>query len=233
MNDYNLGEDHGDKMNKQEQDAFIHAFITTIGGVDENAVAAWIRGEGVDLPLKHIEILQEAKEFWTKAKKRIRHIHKIDTNQYMKTPIDPIRYPTAVMKIIDVRTCQLLVMHDKLGHWPGNYFPQQIQDAADKLGLDPQDPKFREQINKLAVHALNQLYQTSFLQRWEPAKNMWADGISKLTIAKWYGISEKALKTKIQKWRKRKSKISTYFPKREQDEGTWDSEGQRERDQLE
>ncbi|MDB4490108.1 hypothetical protein N9045_01190 [bacterium] len=55
-------------MNKQEQDAFIHAFITTIGGVDEDAVAAWVRGEPVDLPYKHIEILQDAKEFWTKAK---------------------------------------------------------------------------------------------------------------------------------------------------------------------
>ena len=56
-------------MNKQEQDAFIHAFITTIGDVDEDAVAGWARGEPVDLPYKHIEILDEALRFWLLAAK--------------------------------------------------------------------------------------------------------------------------------------------------------------------
>ena len=51
-------------MTKREQDAFVHAFITRIGGVDEDAVAAWVRGEPVDLPYKHIEILDEALSFW-------------------------------------------------------------------------------------------------------------------------------------------------------------------------
>ncbi len=56
-------------MNKEEQDAFVEAFITTIGGVDEDMVAPWARGEPVDLPYKHIEILDEALAFWLKAKK--------------------------------------------------------------------------------------------------------------------------------------------------------------------
>jgi len=54
-------------MDKQEQDAFIHAFITRIGGVDEDAVVSWVRGEAVDLPYKHIEILDEAFQFWLLA----------------------------------------------------------------------------------------------------------------------------------------------------------------------
>ena len=56
-------------MTKREQDAFIHAFITRIGGVDEDAVAAWVRGEPVDLPYKHIEILDDALSFWLVAVK--------------------------------------------------------------------------------------------------------------------------------------------------------------------
>lgn len=55
-------------MNKQEQDAFVHAFITRIGGVDEDKVAPWVRGESVDLPYKHIEILQDALSFWLLAR---------------------------------------------------------------------------------------------------------------------------------------------------------------------
>ncbi len=51
-------------MTEREQDAFVHAFITRIGGVDEDAVAAWARGEPVDLPYKHIEILDDALSFW-------------------------------------------------------------------------------------------------------------------------------------------------------------------------
>ena len=56
-------------MDKCEQDAFVHAFITTIGGVDEDTVAVWARGEPVDLPYKHIEILDEALRFWLLAAK--------------------------------------------------------------------------------------------------------------------------------------------------------------------
>ena len=51
-------------MDKQEQDAFIDAFITRIGGLDEDAVVSWVRGEAVDLPYKHIEILNDALSFW-------------------------------------------------------------------------------------------------------------------------------------------------------------------------
>ena len=53
---------------RQEQDAFIEAFITTIGGVDEDAVGCWVRGEDVDLHLKDIEILEEAMAFWEYAR---------------------------------------------------------------------------------------------------------------------------------------------------------------------
>jgi len=60
--------DYGEHMNKQEQDAFVHAFITRIGGVDEDKVAPWVRGESVDLPYKHIEILQDALSFWLLAR---------------------------------------------------------------------------------------------------------------------------------------------------------------------
>ena len=59
-------------MNKEEQDAFVEAFITTIGGVDEDMVALWVGGEpesSLDLPYKHIEILDDALAFWIKAKK--------------------------------------------------------------------------------------------------------------------------------------------------------------------
>jgi len=58
----------GEHMNKQEQDAFVHAFITRIGGVDEDKVAPWVRGESVDLPYKHIEILEDALSFWLLAR---------------------------------------------------------------------------------------------------------------------------------------------------------------------
>ena len=54
-------------MDKQEQDAFVHAFITRIGGVDEDKVAPWVRGEPVDLPYKHIGILDDAFNFWLLA----------------------------------------------------------------------------------------------------------------------------------------------------------------------
>ena len=54
-------------MTEREQDAFVHAFITRIGGVDEDAVAAWARGEPVDLPYKHNEILDDALSFWVFA----------------------------------------------------------------------------------------------------------------------------------------------------------------------
>lgn len=56
------------EMSKQEKEAFIEAFITTIGGVDEDAVGCWVRGEDVsDLPYKHQEILDEALAFWKSA----------------------------------------------------------------------------------------------------------------------------------------------------------------------
>ena len=56
------------EMSKQEKEAFIEAFITTIGGVDEDAVGCWVRGEDVDLHLKDIEILEEAMAFWEYAR---------------------------------------------------------------------------------------------------------------------------------------------------------------------
>ena len=56
-------------MDKQERDAFVDAFITTIGGVDEDAVEVWARGGHVDMPYKHIEILDEALRFWLLAAK--------------------------------------------------------------------------------------------------------------------------------------------------------------------
>ena len=31
-------------QSKEEKEAFIEAFITTIGGVDEDAVGCWVRG---------------------------------------------------------------------------------------------------------------------------------------------------------------------------------------------
>lgn len=68
--------DYGEHMNKQEQDAFVEAFITTIGGVDEDMVAPWVRGETVDLPYKHIEILDDALRFWLLAAKHGRRYAK-------------------------------------------------------------------------------------------------------------------------------------------------------------
>ncbi|MHA2047625.1 MAG: hypothetical protein ACW99G_22825 [Candidatus Thorarchaeota archaeon] len=56
----------------------------------------------------------------------------------------------------------------------------------------------------------------STVLRWEPARRMWDDGLPRKKIAEYYGISEKALRTKIQKWRKEYG----WFPARNQPSST-------------
>jgi uncharacterized protein YjcR len=52
----------------------------------------------------------------------------------------------------------------------------------------------------------------STVLRWEPARRMWDKGLSRKEIAEFYGISEKALRTRIQKFRREHG----WFPPRTQ-----------------
>lgn len=51
---------------------------------------------------------------------------------------------------------------------------------------------------------------SEFEIRWRPARKMWELGYTKAQIAEVYEVSEKALKTRIQRWRRERG----WFPKR-------------------
>ncbi len=52
---------------------------------------------------------------------------------------------------------------------------------------------------------------SEFEIRWQAARKMWEIGYTKAQIAEVYEVSEKALKTRIQKWRKERG----WFPVKE------------------
>jgi hypothetical protein len=52
------------------------------------------------------------------------------------------------------------------------------------------------------MSTINTNSQSTFEQRWLPARLMWEDGVPRSKIAYYYAVSEKALTTRITKWRK-------------------------------
>lgn len=61
------------------------------------------------------------------------------------------------------------------------------------------------------IFSLKGFIMVSHDERWLPARNLWDDGHPISYIAKIYGLSEKAVRTRIKKWRKEKG----WFPKRD------------------
>lgn len=60
--------------------------------------------------------------------------------------------------------------------------------------------------SRYSDHTLSPVFEA----RWQAARNMWDQGYTKAQIAEVYEISEKALKTRIQKWRRQHG----WFPPR-------------------